>query len=195
MDSPFYPACWVVGSYLGLPPSTAGYNIGGLLYSESSVTPTAINSIGCGGLNGFCPGSLPSGITMSAFRGLSASEQLTKWIGPWWLRRVKQYGGIDDIGDLYWLNYWPATYKRGQSDSAIVNPHVAALDAALAHGKTYVTKGDMIQFLSGRCRGHRWDAIALNLASYAVPGPTLPMLGAAVAGAAALGVWWYVLTK
>ena len=197
IDSEFYPAAWKVGLALGLSPERAGYDVAKLLFSESSITPSAQNSIGCVGINQFCPGSQPAGISPAAYKNLPASQQLLSYVWPFWATRVGQHGGIDRIRDLYWLNYYPATYKRGSPDNAIVNPRVGAGDAVLARGKTYVTAADLDAFIASRCHGTRWLGILGNLSPYAVPallGGKNGLVALGIAGAAA-GTFWYLFYR
>lgn len=192
IDAAFYPAAWKVGLALGLPPTTAGFDISKILYSESSITPSSMNSIGCVGINQFCPGSLPSGITAAAYQQLTASQQLLGYVWPFWAARVKAKGGIDRMRDLYWLNWLPATYYRGAGDSAIVVPNVGALDRAVSQGKTYATASNLDAWVASRCHGTRWLHIAANLAPYAVP-PILSHKAAAIIGmvsAAGIAAWF-----
>jgi hypothetical protein len=196
IDAAFYPAAWKVGLALGLSPATAGFDVAQILYSESGITPTSINSIGCGGINGFCPGSLTTSITMSAFRQLTASQQLLQYVWPFWAARVRSKGGIDRAVDLYWLNWYPATYVRGAAQSYVVNPNVGALDSSISHGKSYATVADLQAFLDRVKRQARWKAVAKNLAPYAIPGLTVeaardfgPYIALGLAGA----LWWYLV--
>jgi hypothetical protein len=198
IDPGFYPAAWKVGLALGLSPSSAGYEVASILYSESSITPSVVNSIGCAGINQFCPGSMPTGITTAQYVQLTASQQLVGYVWPFWAARVRAVGGIDRAADLYWLNFYPATYKRGAPGSYVVDPNVGALDSGLSRGKTYVTVDDIQAFLDRIHTQSRWKAIKANLAPYAVPGLLAPVGGwkgllAYGAVAVSLGAWAYLL--
>jgi hypothetical protein len=194
VDAAFYPAAWSVGTALGLPPATAGYDVAQILYSESTIVPSSMNSIGCGGINGFCPGSL-SGISVADFVKLSASQQLLQYVQPFWAKRVKQFGGIDRAVDLYWLNWYPATYKRGVPGTYIVNPHVGAGDYEISGGRSVATVNDLQAFLTRGANDTRWKAIKQNLAPFApiaVPAAASSGLLAYGALVASLGVAWWV---
>jgi hypothetical protein len=188
IDPAFYPAAWSVGKALGLYPWRAGYDVASILFSESSIWPTAQNSIGCVGINQMCPGTLT--VAPATYISLSASQQLQQYAYPLWLGRVHRYGSIASARDLYWLNYYPATYKPRSSSSTVVNPNTGGGDAALSQGKRYVTAGDLESFLNLRCQGARWNAIHANLAPYATWNPFKVAGTAAALGAIGYAGWY-----
>jgi hypothetical protein len=202
IDPGFYPAAWKVGLALGLSPSSAGYDVARILYFESSITPSVVNSIGCAGINQFCPGSMPAGIATAQYVQLTASQQLVGYVWPFLANRVHQYGGIDGARDLEWLNYYPATYRRHAPGSTVVNPHPAGADLPLARGKPYIDAADIEACLTQgpKWQQARWKAIQANLAPFAVPSLLAPVGGwkgllAYGAFAASLGAWWYLLAR
>jgi hypothetical protein len=131
---------------------------------------------------------------------LPASQQLVGYVWPFWVARVKAAGGIDRAADLYWLNYYPATYRRHAPATYVVNPNVSSLDRALSGGKTYATVADLQAFLERIRTQARWKAIKANLAPYAAPGLLAPVGGwqgilAGVTLSVSIGGWWWLLTQ
>jgi hypothetical protein len=131
---------------LGVDPSDAA----ALIIGESSWTPTAKNSIGCVGLNQLCGRSqnlfTNQGYSVSDYLALPVSQQLTVGVFPYWTQMM-QNAGLSSISgrDLYWLNWVPALYVAGSSDSYVIqnqgDPYYSAdLDIG---GKGYITAGDL----------------------------------------------------
>jgi hypothetical protein len=92
-----------------------------VMYKESGLNPSAINSIGCGGLVGFCPDS-PRGDTKTLNkRQYSISELRSSPLLQ--LDAIKDMlinyrGKIHSYEDLYLFNFWPAA--MGKSDNYVI---------------------------------------------------------------------------
>jgi hypothetical protein len=202
IDQPFYPAAWKVGLALGLTPEDAGYGVAKILYSESGISPSVKNSIGCVGINQFCPGSQPAGITVAAYAQLPASTQLLQYVWPFWANKIRAFApnGISRAVDLYWLNWGVPSghpFVKNAPGNYIVNSNVGTLDRGISGGKTYATVSDLQAWLDRVNNQTKWKAIHANLAPYAVTNlaalaGTSSLATAGIVGAAA-AFWWFEL--
>jgi hypothetical protein len=106
-----------VCSFLGIKPEW----LIKIMKKESGINPSSINSIGCGGLVGFCPDS-PRGDTKTLNkRQYSISELRNSPLLQ--LDAIKDMlityrGKIHSYEDLYLVNFWPAAV--GKSDDTII---------------------------------------------------------------------------
>jgi hypothetical protein len=96
----------------------------GLLLAESGLNPRAINSIGCAGLNQFCPGTLQSFFrgTPNEYAALAASQQM-QLIRRFWQGHAASHGKSVYAGNgrnLYWVNFLPDSYNGGVDDSWLI---------------------------------------------------------------------------
>ncbi len=92
-----------------------------VMYKESGLNPSAINSIGCGGLVGFCPDSPRGDIKTLNKRQYSISELRKSPLLQ--LDAIKDMlinykGRFNSYEDLYLFNFWPAAL--GKSDSYVI---------------------------------------------------------------------------
>ena len=181
LDANFEPTLIRVAADLGLPDPLMLANV---LFAESRIKPDLPpNSIGCVGINQFCPGTLeywfnPSGAdpktitkeqqreNAERFRELSASQQL-EIAG----RFLRSKGTFSSARDLYWANFLPATLQKGASDETVIaasgmvyprgltGEKVIAANPGFLHGKDYITAGDLKQTLADVAQGARWNEI------------------------------------
>jgi hypothetical protein len=84
-----------------------------LMMSESGMYATAKNSIGCGGIIGFCP-PFPGGVDPST---LSHVEQMKLAEGFWNDPRLDY---IEDGANLYQFNFVPASLARGTGLGTVI---------------------------------------------------------------------------
>jgi len=204
IDAGFEPALFILARALNVPP----LGLAMLLFSESDLRPRARNGL-CVGINQMCPGTLegyvnPAGIkpgqkdvpsslysqNADAYQAMSASEQMRAGVAPLWTSRARQYGGVDSPEDVYWLNFFPATYKRGLPTTAVVTDAAWAIqdNPSLANGKSYITKGDLGTAMRRATTRDpkRWAEVAARVNAYAAAGRPGPGTGAAVGIAAIL---------
>jgi hypothetical protein len=92
-----------------------------VMYKESGLNPSAINSIGCGGLVGFCPDSPRGDIKTLNKRQYSISELRKSPLLQ--LDAIKDMlinykGRFNSYEDLYLFNFWPAAL--GKSDNYVI---------------------------------------------------------------------------
>lgn len=164
-------------------------DLANVLYSESGIHPSTVNSIGCLGINQFCASSgrenLPGWPGDHAYVQLSASEQLLHFVGPWWGRLKMQHGISGPLTgrDLYWLNFLPGLFVPNAPDSYVItrNASYVADNPGFAQGKSYITAGDISRALvAARSQNpDRWNAIAQAIANaqvQAAPSPAVAIL-------------------
>jgi len=92
-----------------------------VMYKESGLNPSAINSIGCGGLVGFCPDAPRGDIKTLNKRQYSISELRKSPLLQ--LDAIKDMlinykGRFNSYEDLYLFNFWPAAL--GKSDNYVI---------------------------------------------------------------------------
>jgi len=92
-----------------------------VMFKESGLNPSAINSIGCGGLVGFCPDSPRGDIKTLNKRQYSISELRKSPLLQ--LDAIKDMlinykGRFNSYEDLYLFNFWPAAL--GKSDNYVI---------------------------------------------------------------------------
>ena len=92
-----------------------------VMYKESGLNPAAINSIGCGGLVGFCPDVSRSDIKRLNGKNYSISELRSSPLLQ--LDAIKDMlinyrGKINSYEDLYLFNFWPAAL--GKPDNYVI---------------------------------------------------------------------------
>ncbi len=94
------------------------------------------------------------GLSPDAYLALPASAQLAGYVTPFWLgiRNQKGPSATSTAVDLYWCNFLPGTYVPGASLSHVItqSPGIVKNNPRLAHGKSYITKGDLAAFLVER---------------------------------------------
>lgn len=164
LDASFAPAvCDVAEAFGGSDP----LGIAALLFSESDINPTIENSIGCVGINQFCPSTAKAmGIEdQQAYRQLSACQQLRNFVFPFWSELVKAHHVPFPVSarDLYWLNFLPATYVPNAPDSHVItrDPGIISENEGFdTQHKGFITAGDMQLALVNAAHGQRWDEIA-----------------------------------
>jgi hypothetical protein len=154
-----------------------------VLYLESGFDPSIVNSIGCSGLNQFCPGSYAQyvSVPVDQYRAWPASQQLAGPVLAYW-RDALRYGPIRSAARLMLAQLGPALLGTAPALGSVV---YAAPSAAYAGnsgfdtaGKGYFTVQDLADAMG---RASRAPAVQQALASaYAMrPGerPTDPVYG------------------
>lgn len=161
-----------------------------VLYSESGFDPTATNASGCRGVNQFCAAS---GVSLpDNYTSLSAADQLTGYVLPWWATRPK--AALQSARDLYWVNGLPGTYKPGMPDSFVVTTDPALAQGILGPGATEIRAGDFSALIARRTNTARFHELAGRLASLGGAPPRAPsassfdLVSLGLLGAAGLGV-------
>jgi hypothetical protein len=153
--------------YIGCDP----LDLAELFVSESSYNPSATNSIGCVGLNQICQASYGfitgAGYSIGQYTQLTVSEQLPVVVS-YFQNWMSQYGlGAISARDLYWLNFLPATYVPGSSDSYVISqqgdPYYSSNTGLDSGNKGYITAGDLQTRLDAQ------PAAQPNLWSYLEP--------------------------
>jgi hypothetical protein len=135
------------GATLGASP----FDLLQIFFTESGFDPKALNSMGCVGVNQFCPGTFGKavpGLSQTGYRNLSAGDQLRRYVVPFLSQ--KPPSAMRSARDLYWVNWRPATFLAGAPDSHVIFAPASGdlgLDAGLGHGKPFVTAGDLRQFV------------------------------------------------
>lgn len=145
-------------------------------FESAGFHPAAKNAAACVGLNQFCgatfTGAVPD-LSADDYAALSAADQLTRYIVPWWLA-AKGGRRLDAAADLHWLNFKPAEYKPGSPDDAVVTSDPIDLkdNPALVHGgKAFITKGDLTTSLDKAKSQPRYRILSDRLAAIAGTGP------------------------
>lgn len=183
-----------------------------VLYSESGLNPNAIAYVNgapyARGLNQITPPNAAAmGLSDEQWErlsgGMSPAEQL-----PYVVRSIKsayKTNGFHDAGELYQLNFAPASLNKGTADSLVLYSG----GSAYANNKVfdvgrkgYITVGDLREHLRkiatyGDFQKHaaRLKALDPSLEGPIVSGPVsvkrwvLAIVGAAAAGAAAVFGW------
>jgi hypothetical protein len=154
-----------------------------ILFAESSVTPTAdlhlVNKHGVltsrfvginqfhvsvtGGPDTFTK-AVP-GLSPDTYLTLPASVQLRHYVLPFWAALRQQHGpdATANARNLYWVNFLPATFVPDAPDSHVITSDPSVIDAnqLIAHGKSYITAGDLSRFLLFRqkAESHRWNEL------------------------------------
>jgi hypothetical protein len=116
LPASFWSALWAVASRLGASP----YVLGLVLYEESGINPAEKNSIGCVGINQFCPGTYEYFVDMppAQYLELSAEEQLT-YVAKYWASKPR--AGLASVRDVFWLSLTPVTWVPNADPSTVVN--------------------------------------------------------------------------
>ena len=174
-------ALWQVSDTLGIRPE---WQLP-VLYLESGFDPSIVNSIGCSGLNQFCPNAagqyvyLP--VPVDQYRAWPASQQLAGPVLAYW-RDAQRYGPIRSAARLMLAQLGPALLGSATTLGSVVYAAPSAaytgnsgLDAA---GKGYFTVQDLADAMA---RASQAPAVQQALAAaYAMrPGerPTDPVYG------------------
>jgi hypothetical protein len=142
----FGDALWRVSDVAGIRPE---WQLP-VLYLESGFDPSIVNSIGCTGLNQFCPNAAGQyvyvPVPIDQYRAWSASEQLAGPILAYW-RDALRYGSIRSATRLMLAQLGPALLA---SATSLDSPVYAAPSRAYAansgfdvDGKGYFTVGDL----------------------------------------------------
>jgi hypothetical protein len=165
-----------------------------LIIGESGWNPGAENSVQCVGLNQICPvsyGTFSSDYSVADYLQLSVSDQLP-YVFSFWQTQMGNYGLTSISGrDLYWLNWLPALYVQGASDSYVIqkqgDPYYASdLDIG---GKGYITAGDLQTRLENMAANnpdlYGYLQTQICLAGGCFPSTTTMVLGGLAAGVAA----------
>jgi len=177
----FGAALWQVSDTLGIRPE---WQLP-VLYLESGFDPSIVNSIGCVGLNQFCPNAsgqypyLP--VPVDQYRAWPASQQLAGPVLAYW-RDALRYGPIRSAARLMLAQLGPALLATARTLGSVV---YAAPGAAYAGnsgfdtaGKGYFTLQDLADAMA---RSNASPAVQQALASaYAMrPGerPADPVYG------------------
>jgi hypothetical protein len=157
-----WQALWTWSQTLGTTPQILGL----LLFEESGMDPGVANSMGCVGLNQFCPGTYESWVDLDAddYLDLSMKEQLD-YIGPYW--QSKPDGAFDSTRDLFWLSLTPVTWVRHASSGTVVNDanilgaryatQVASANSGIAQGRSTITAGDIDSYLDSVAQSPGWQ--------------------------------------
>lgn len=158
---------------------TTPYVLGLLLFEESGMDPGIANSIGCVGLNQFCPGTYEYWVkdrTPDEYLQLSMADQLD-YIGPFWQSKPKK--AVLTTRDLFWINFLPATWVPNATRATIVNDptklgakyalQVAQGNSVIAQGRPNITAGDIDDYLAGVAQASGWK-LAQTLIAQNDPG-------------------------
>jgi hypothetical protein len=180
----FWQDLWDVANRLGTTP----YVLGLLLFEESGLNPAAKNSIGCVGINQFCPGETHGqpdyskgtypgfvDIPVEQYLALSPEGQLP-YVAKYWAAGPS--GSLASARDVFWRSLLPATWKPNADPSAVVNDpailgaHYAAQVAAgnpitpSVKETGVITAGDIDAYLASVEASPGWqyamDRIAAN---------------------------------
>jgi hypothetical protein len=156
-------ALWSWAEELGTTP----YVLGLLLFEESGMDPGIANSIGCVGLNQFCPGTFEYWVkdqTPDEYLQLSMAEQLD-YIGAFW--KSKPSKAMLTTRDLFWINFLPATWNPNATRATVVNDpaklgakyalQVAQGNPAIAQGRSVILAGDIDDYLAGVEKAPGWQ--------------------------------------
>jgi hypothetical protein len=164
-----WQALWNWANKLGTTPEVIGIT----LFEESGMNPGAKNSIGCVGLNQFCPGTYEYWVKIPAedYLTLSMAQQLD-YIGPFWQSKPSW----STARDLFWLNFLPATYVPNADPSTILNDpnklgesyaeKVAAANPGIAKGQTYITAQMIDDYLASFEQSPGWQLALQKIAQY-----------------------------
>ena len=126
------------------------YDFAGLLINESGFNPSAVNGIGCVGLNQICEGSqgiFSSYYTADQYTQLTVSQQLP-FVFAYAQQWMSQYGLIEiSAAELYQLNFLPATFQAGESDSFVISsqgdPYYSSNSSLDVDNSGTITLGDL----------------------------------------------------
>jgi hypothetical protein len=167
LPASFWVALWNIAGELGTTPQVLGL----ILFEESGMDPSIINAEGCVGLNQFCPGTFGGYVPMSVqqYAALPAEQQLP-YIQKYWADRPS--GSLDNVRDLFWVSFLPATWKANASPSTVVNDPsilgasyaatVARQNPGIAQGRATITAGDIDAYLAGVAQAPGW-VLALQM--------------------------------
>lgn len=161
IDAAFIPALISGANQLGADP----FGLAAILYSESGIHSNIKNSIGCVGINQFCPSTAAAmGITdMAAYQQLPASKQWA-YVMKFWSSLIKAHNATPSARDIYWLNFLPATYVKGVDDTHVItsSASIVAANPGFSRGKSYITTGDLSDAIANAVKSNptRWAAIA-----------------------------------
>lgn len=149
-----FQALWDVANRLNADPKVLGL----ILFEESGMDPGAWNRFNCAGINQFCPGTYESyvSVPVAEYVTWSMAEQLVP-VGQYWAS--KPDGGLDTARDLFWLSFWPKTWRKNASRDTVVvsDPSVVAANPAIAPGKSVITAGDIDDYLDSVRQSPGWQ--------------------------------------
>jgi hypothetical protein len=164
-----WQALWTWATKLGTTPDVIGIT----LFEESGMDPGAKNSIGCVGLNQFCPGTYEYWVNIPAneYLILSMAQQLD-YIGAFWQSKP----AWSTARDLFWLNFVPATYVANADPSTILNDpnkigaslaaSIASANPGIAQGQQYITAGMIDDYLASFEQSPGWQLALQKIAQY-----------------------------
>jgi hypothetical protein len=129
-------------------------DVAGLLINESGFNPGARNSIGCVGLNQLCNSSygfFSNDYTVDQYLALPVSEQLY-YVFEYFQSWLTKYGlGSISAGELYQLNFLPATFTTGETSSYVIatkgDGYYDANSSLDVDGSGAITLGDLEQVI------------------------------------------------
>lgn len=191
----FSDALWLVNDRLGIPPE---WQLA-VMYLESSLDPSSMNSGGCSGLNQLCPGTYEKyvSVPVNVYRTWSASAQLSGPVFAYW-RDALSHGSIDSPARLMLAQLGQARLGSATPPNTVVFSSPSQeyaqnswLDAA---HKGYITMQDLSNVLAQKARAPAvQDALARVYAmrgEQVTPPLTVPKAGlvAVTVGALALVV-------
>lgn len=117
LDDAFPSTLWQVYVQTGIRPEW----ITPVLFSESGLEPTTVNSIGCAGINQLCSGWLNTiGMTAQQYAALPASQQLIQGVIPYMKDAVARYGPLRSGTRVYQANYLPATLSTARKLTDVI---------------------------------------------------------------------------
>jgi hypothetical protein len=171
-----------------------------VMFAESGINPKAFNAKGgASGINQFMPATLNKvapGLDPASYRQLSASQQLD-YVLKFWASLYAAHPGANQgaARDLYWLNFYPATYVPGAPDDYVIttNPKIIAANPAFG---SPITPGGLKRFLDKQAANSptRWNAIVDNIQNLTPPliGPVAPSQPAVLVPPKLSIVWAFV---
>lgn len=128
-----------------------------VLYLESGFDPSVVNTIGCVGLNQFCPGSYGQyvSVPVDEYRAWPASQQLAGPVLAYW-RDAQRYGSIRSATRLMLAQLGPALLGSAKTLGSVVYAAPGAAYAGNsgfdAAGKGYFTVQDLADAMTHASR-------------------------------------------
>lgn len=172
LSDAFWTAIWEVAGRLHADASVLCF----ILYEESGINPAAQNSIGCVGINQFCPGTYEGFVSIpkDQYLALAAEDQLVPYVEKYWA--AGPAGSLAMARDIFWRSLLPATWKPNADPSTVVNDpailgasYAAKVAAANPIGQTdpsVITAGDIDRYLSKIMNSDGWAYCQGKLAQF-----------------------------
>jgi hypothetical protein len=184
LSDEFWQTLWSVANDLGADPKVLGL----LLWEESGITAHIKNSIGCAGINQFCPGwtnGAPDyskgtyagfvGIPIDQYLALAAEGQLDPYVKKYW--KAGPDGSLATPRDIFWRSLLPATWKADADPSTVVNdPAVLGASYAAQVAKQnligwqatsgVITAGDIDRYLAHKALDAGWQLALTKIAQF-----------------------------